>query len=55
MNPIIGAALISSVSTLTGVILTTRAQDRRIDRDNRAALDAQTAELKQHLTGGEPR
>lgn len=55
MSPIIVAALISSFSTLTGVLVTTRAQNRRIDRDNRAALEAQTAELKAHLTGGEPR
>lgn len=51
MSPIIAAALISSLSTLTGVLITTRAQNRRIDVDNRAALADQTAELKDHFEG----
>lgn len=50
MSPIIVAALISATSTLTGVIVTTRMQTWRIDADNKARLDAQTGEIKAHVT-----
>lgn len=43
------AVIISSGLALTGVIFTIRAQTKRIDEDNRAALAAQTGEIKKHL------
>lgn len=56
MNPIVEAAIISTCGVivsaavaLTGVVLTIRSQTRRIDEDNRAALAAQTGEIKKHL------
>jgi hypothetical protein len=57
INPYVVASLISTGGTLAGVVLTsvltTRAQNRRIDRDNKAALANQTSELKTHLGKGE--
>ncbi len=57
MSPIIvasivsgSAVLLSSAVALTGVIITSRAQTRRIDADNKARLDAQTGEIKAHVT-----
>lgn len=58
MSPTIVAAIISasgvvisSAVALGGVALTIRAQTRRIDADNQAALAAQTGEIKAHLDG----
>jgi hypothetical protein len=57
VNPVVEAAIISASGVivsagvaLSGVMLTIRAQTRHIDADNRAALAAQTGEIKQHLT-----
>lgn len=48
MNPYIVASLISTVGAVACVVLTAVLQNRRIDRDNRAALADQTSELKAH-------
>lgn len=57
MSPVVVAAVISGSAVLTssavaliGVVLTIRAQTRRIDEDNRKALAAQTGEIKAHVT-----
>lgn len=52
MSPAIIASLITGGSTLASVFLATSLQTRRIDRDNKAALNQQTGEIKQHLKGG---
>jgi hypothetical protein len=56
MNPIIVASLISSAAvllsagvTFLGVVVKLRAQTARIDQENKAALAAQTHELKKQL------
>ena len=54
MSPIIVASLITAGSTLTGVVASTWLQTRRIDAQNRAALEEQTGDIKQHLKGDAP-
>lgn len=51
MSASIIASIITGTCTLTSVVLATWLQTRRIDSQNRAALEAQTGELKQHLKG----
>jgi preprotein translocase subunit YajC len=62
VSPIIVAAIISGSAVvvssgvaLAGVVITIRAQTRHIDQDNKAALAAQTSDIKQHLEKGGPR
>lgn len=45
MNPIVLAAVISSISTLAGVFLSTWLQTRRINLQNKLALHEQTKQL----------
>ncbi len=54
INPTIIASLITGASTVGSVILATRLQTRRIDTQNRAALEEQTGDIKQHLKGDAP-
>ena len=43
------AAIITSATTVACLVYTTRRQARRIDKDNRAALDTQTDTVKAHV------
>lgn len=56
MSPPVIAAIISGccsiAATVGAVVLTARLQTRRIDAQNRAALQEQTGQIRQHLDGG---
>lgn len=48
------SSLVTGGASVASVLIATRMQTGRINRDHREALADQTDELKQHLNGGAP-